>query len=132
MICSGRLNGVVGVSNLAEPMPYRHNRHRCRSDEVLRKGTRRKLGVAAFSNAWPVVPASGVSVKSTRAGGSPAPMSGTSMATRTSHASRHFWPEHINTSPVGAFKAVGPPSGVRHVYNVELLDGSPPRRSVSA
>jgi len=25
MICSGRFNGVVGVSNLEEPMPNRHN-----------------------------------------------------------------------------------------------------------
>jgi subtilisin family serine protease len=65
-------------------------------------GPERKFGVATFSNALPVVSAPGVSVKSARAGGGLASMTGTSMATPHVAGVAALWLEQINSVSPGA------------------------------
>jgi subtilisin family serine protease len=65
-------------------------------------GPARKLGVAAFSNALPVVSAPGVDIKSAKPGGGLASMSGTSMATPHVAGVAALWLEQINSVNPGA------------------------------
>lgn len=138
MICSGRFNGVVGAPNLADPMLNRHNSPAFQMGRGFEEGhvaeTRRRRLLERL--------AGGPGPRRERQGRVVAWRQRAAPAWPPRRAHRRTWPEQINTlrAPAGAFKAVGRPSGVRHdsapnrchVDNFELLDRSPPRRSVSA